>query len=158
MKIPAIHHRSAHPTRKGFTMLELVITILIIVILATLSMPAYNSVRKRAYWSKTTPQMRSVIEAFNLYAVEHGDFYPPAYFPEGASDSDSSLLDSDLEGDSGWLNSTIYSQLYPRGDSGSGDDSDSSDGDEDFSLDQDDVGEHLRGTVFVVQASELANR
>lgn len=144
----------------GFSLLELMVTITIIVLLFSISMPAYNLVKKRAYWAKTPGQMSKVVGAFHAYSADHNGYFPPAYFPTGA-DSASGTMDDNLEGASGWLNSTIYAQMYPdasvtssSGDTGSGG-ADSTDGTT-KSYEQSDKGLHLKDSVFEVTASALA--
>lgn len=139
--------------RSGFSLLELMVTITIIVVLFSISMPAYNLIKKRAYWSKTPGQMSKVIGAFHAYSADHNGYFPPAYFPEGAESAAGALAD-DVEGQSGWLNSTIFTQMYADGivSSGSGESS----GGSSSSYEQSDKGYHLKDTVFEIQASVLA--
>ena len=137
------------------------IAMTIIVLLASVAAPSYNMVKKQATWSKTPGQMSKVIEAFHTYAADHNNYYPPAYFPKGGSSSQE-VLDDTLDGECGWLNSTIYAQVYPDASSSTsesqpggagGDATDNTS----KSYKQSDTGDHLQNTVFEVKASVLAN-
>lgn len=134
----------------------------ITVLLASIAMPAYNLAKKRAYWAKTPGQMAKVISGFHAYAADHNSYFPPAYFPQGA-DSAQSILDDEVSGSSGWLNSTIYTQMYPDNSAASQDTSSESSSSSKATktkkknFDTDQKGEHLKDTVFEVQASVLAD-
>lgn len=154
---------SARKSRHGFTLLELMVVLTITVLLASISMPAYNLAKKRAYWAKTPGQMAKVVTAFHAYAADHNSYFPPAYFPQGA-DSAQSTLSDDVSGNSGWLNSTIYTQMYPDNSEANQDTKSESTNTSKTAkttkkrnFDSDQKGEHLKDTVFEVQASVLAN-
>lgn len=65
------------PTDKqaGFTIVELLIVIVVIAILATISIVAYNGVQDRAEASKTAVAVKAYKKAFTMYKVDKG-VYP----------------------------------------------------------------------------------
>ena len=66
----AIHNR-----RNGFTIVELLIVIVIIAILATVVIVAYNGVQARANFSKAQQDLKYITKALELYHADH-DSYP----------------------------------------------------------------------------------
>jgi general secretion pathway protein G len=60
--------------RKGFTIVELLVVIVVIGILASIVIVAYNGVQTRAKNAKTVSAVNAWIEALNLYKVDNGKF------------------------------------------------------------------------------------
>lgn len=56
----------------GFTIVELLIVIVVIGILATVTVVAYNGVQQRANNAKTTQALGAWIKALNLYKIDNG--------------------------------------------------------------------------------------
>lgn len=63
--------------RKGFTIVELLIVIVVIGILAAITIVAYNGIQERAHQTKTVSALSEYAKAFAAYAVDH-DNYPPS--------------------------------------------------------------------------------
>lgn len=63
--------------QKGFTIVELLIVIVVIAILATISIVAYNGVQQRARDSQRKSDLAAIAKALELYRVDNGH-YPPA--------------------------------------------------------------------------------
>ncbi len=64
---------------KGFSLLEMLIAITIILLIGSIAVPKYlNSVNK-ARWIASREQLKKVAEAFDQYNLDHG------YYPEYAS-------------------------------------------------------------------------
>jgi len=64
---------------KGFSLLEMLIAITIILLIGSIAVPKYlNSVNK-ARWIASRQQLKKVAEAFDQYNLDHG------YYPEYAS-------------------------------------------------------------------------
>ena len=64
------HHRKAN----GFTLVELLIVIVIIAVLATITVVAYNGIQQRAEYSKLSAGLHAYEQASQLYRVDHGVF------------------------------------------------------------------------------------
>lgn len=59
---------------KGFTIIELLIVIVVIAILATISIVAYNGIQERAQSTAAIAQAKKVIEAIRLVAIDEGRY------------------------------------------------------------------------------------
>lgn len=59
---------------RGFTLIELLIAIVVIAILATISVVAYDNVQERAYNARVTSVMNTYGKALQMYHVDHGEF------------------------------------------------------------------------------------
>lgn len=62
--------------KKGFTIVELLIVIVVISILATISIVAYNGVQERARDSQRRGDVQAIVKALELYYIDNGR-YPP---------------------------------------------------------------------------------
>ena len=71
----------------GFTLIELLVVIAIIAILAAMLLPALSKARDRAWRVQCTAQQRQLGIAFDHYASEHGDRFPPAGYGSTAQNS-----------------------------------------------------------------------
>jgi type IV pilus assembly protein PilA len=58
--------------RSGFTVVELMITVAIIAVVASLAIPAWGRVRKRSQADALLNELRVTGEAFQIYAAEKG--------------------------------------------------------------------------------------
>ena len=67
-KMKAIEHR------KGFTIVELLIVIVVIGILAAITVVAYNGIQQRARDSKRTSDVKSLQKVIELYRVDNGEY------------------------------------------------------------------------------------
>jgi len=58
----------------GFTIVELLIVIVVIAILATISVVAYNGIQQRAANTKTTDALNAWVKAIRLYRAANGQY------------------------------------------------------------------------------------
>lgn len=90
-------------TRRGFTIVELLIVIVVIAILAAISIVAYNGIQQRARDSERSAEMQTVEKALAMYFIDNGS-YPTCsnavYVPGAAA--------------SGCYLATIASSLVPK--------------------------------------------
>lgn len=62
--------------KRGFTIVELLIVVVVIAILATITIVAYNGIQQRARTSAVASMATSAGKKVTLYAVDNGDAYP----------------------------------------------------------------------------------
>jgi prepilin-type N-terminal cleavage/methylation domain-containing protein/prepilin-type processing-associated H-X9-DG protein len=141
---------------RGFTLLELLVVILIMAVLVSIISAVVNKAITRAIWTKTSPQMVAILTNFTQYATDHNGHYPPAYFPNGGSDTASG---EEVKGSGRWLDETIFGVAYPdKATDMSMDEAATRDGDDTTSgTTGGNNGEHLRQTIFEVPASVRIN-
>lgn len=66
----------------GFTLLELMVTLLIIGVLSATAIPLYHTWTQRAYGTEANLMMKEIMDGEIMYFLSHDDF-----FPEGAGTS-----------------------------------------------------------------------
>jgi type II secretion system protein G len=64
--------------RRGFTLVEIMIVVVIIGLLAVLAIPALQRVRGRTQISRTANDLRAMAQAFETYYLENGAWPPDA--------------------------------------------------------------------------------
>lgn len=72
--------------RRGFTIVELLIVIVVIAILAAITIVAYNGVQDRAKAAAAQATAKQAYTKVSLYSVEHADAYPPDLATAGLAD------------------------------------------------------------------------
>lgn len=65
--------------RRGFTLIELLVVLAIIVILASMLLPALTRARGAAYKSKCVSNMKQIYTNLSMYVMDNADFMPPSY-------------------------------------------------------------------------------
>ncbi len=60
----------------GFTLLELLVTVLILGVLAATAIPLYHTWTQRAYGTEATLMMKQILDGEIIYYLEHDDFFP----------------------------------------------------------------------------------
>lgn len=76
-------NRHRHSGTGGFTLVEILIAVGIIGLLCAIAIPSMVKARQESRISRMMNDIRIVHDAFNMYAMEHGDF--PAGFVQGNS-------------------------------------------------------------------------
>ena len=74
---------SKNKAAKGFTLVELLVVIGIIALLISILLPALNKARQAAVKVQCASNLRSIGQAFAIYAVTNQGFYPFANTPRG---------------------------------------------------------------------------
>src|SRR5438034_1848062 len=62
--------------KKGFTLIEILVVIAIIVILAGILYPVYSGVRNKAHQVKCALNLKQIGMAISMYAGDHDDMLP----------------------------------------------------------------------------------
>lgn len=60
----------------GFTLVELMVVLAIVIILAITAVPLYRTWLQRAYGSEASLMMKSLIDGQIMYYLEHNKFFP----------------------------------------------------------------------------------
>lgn len=68
-------------TTSAFTIVELLIVIVVIAILAAITIVAYNGIQTRAENNKTVTAVQAYAKAFQLYAIDNGQYPSTAVYP-----------------------------------------------------------------------------
>ena len=66
---------------KGFTLIEIMLVVAIIGLLAVLAIPAFAKARRNSRISAQKNDLRILADAFELYAMEQGNFPAATWFP-----------------------------------------------------------------------------
>lgn len=96
--------------RAGFTLVEIMIVVVIIGLLASIAVPGFQQVRKKAQATTLGVDMRALAASFGQFAMENGS-YPasaaPGNLPAGMVgwiSEDTWLGDTPIGGNFGWIN------------------------------------------------------
>ncbi|MFO7653335.1 MAG: prepilin-type N-terminal cleavage/methylation domain-containing protein [Candidatus Krumholzibacteriia bacterium] len=73
------------PGRKGFTMIELMVVVIIVGVLAAIAIPVYGKYVKNARLSEGTGRMGEIITASKAWAQEHQNLAGNPLWPDAAS-------------------------------------------------------------------------
>lgn len=85
--------RSLFTNRRGFTIVELLIVIVVIGVLAAISIAAYNSVQSKARDSSRIAKLDQLVKGIELYYAQNG-YYPPIDHGLGTETSCGSQTDN----------------------------------------------------------------
>lgn len=69
-------HKKGVSGDSGFSLIELLIVISIIGILASIILPAFGTVRQKAYFAIAKKELRSIEDSLFLYLEDHNEIYP----------------------------------------------------------------------------------
>lgn len=81
-------HRPPRGPRRGFTLVEIMIVVVIIGLLAAMAIPALQRVQRRSQNSRFVSDLRIFTQAFETYSLENGSWPPnvgPGLVPAGLS-------------------------------------------------------------------------
>jgi len=105
---------------RGFTIVELLIVIVVIAILATITVVAYNGIQQRAHNDETIAAVKAYQQAFAMYVTDHGKYpdvnYGTFCVGQGYEDStgdgvaDCGAINQDWRGT---VNDTLNNELKP---------------------------------------------
>ena len=86
-------------SRKGFTLIELMVVVLIVGILAAIAIPILRGRIDAAKWSEGKSMLGSIATAIRAYHAEHGIYGdPPTTFDVGPTGLGFDLANGDLDG------------------------------------------------------------
>lgn len=71
-------HRPPRPRRRGFTLVEIMIVVVIIGLLAAMAIPAFRRVRESAQNARFVSDLRTFSQAFETYSMKNGAWPPNA--------------------------------------------------------------------------------
>ena len=70
--------KKSNISRQGFTIVELLITIVIVAILASLSVSAYSGIQQRTRDARRVSDMNVIVKALEIYKVQTGSYPVPS--------------------------------------------------------------------------------
>jgi prepilin-type N-terminal cleavage/methylation domain-containing protein len=76
--------------QRGFTLIELLVVITIIAILASVSVPVFSSIQRKAKLNKSLQHAKQIALALRVYAGDEGGLYPPG---QSANEAFADLID-----------------------------------------------------------------
>lgn len=76
-----------HRARKGFTLVEILIVVIILGILAAIVIPQFTNASEDARKSSLTSQLQTIRSQVELYKLQHRDELPPALAAGGTDDT-----------------------------------------------------------------------
>lgn len=68
-------------SKKGFSLVELLVVIAVIGILAAISFPIFGNVKNSAMITKSLSNLRQIATAMQVYSSDNNGLYPPGYRP-----------------------------------------------------------------------------
>lgn len=75
--------RTVRNNRRGFTLVEILIVVIILGILAAIVIPQFSNASQDARKSSLTSQLQTLRSQINLYALQHRDQFPPGLTTAG---------------------------------------------------------------------------
>lgn len=94
--LPARQHTSSTRRQRGFTIVELLIVIVVIAILATISIVAYNGIQARARQAVVQQDLKNIMTAVELFRHQEGRLPVVPLSTVTASDLEQVLRDAGL--------------------------------------------------------------
>jgi len=141
---------------RGFTLLETLVVIAIVLTLAGVALPAYNGIIRGANRTHTVNGLKNMTNAVHLWGADHGSKIPSPIYPGGlpANAQLPAYHDLGVGGQAGmWLNGVVYAVISIGMDAMSNGDSVPLPPDSPVAT----AGDHLMGTVFESKTSLKAN-
>ena len=99
-------------SRKGFTLVEILIVVIILGILAAIVIPQFTNASKEAKQSSLVTQVQSLRSQIALYKLQHNDNLPGAVGATGTLLSgDPAVIGNAPAADSFWAQMTLFSDI-----------------------------------------------
>lgn len=70
-------HRQSNPRCRAFSLIEVLVVVMVILVLATLLFPVYHRVISAAHNSACQSNLRAIGRGMDLYSYEHDNWMPP---------------------------------------------------------------------------------
>jgi prepilin-type N-terminal cleavage/methylation domain-containing protein/prepilin-type processing-associated H-X9-DG protein len=96
--LPASRFTRACGRRPGFTLMELLVTICIIAVLVSISIPATNRVLHKARAVQCMGHLRGLGSALHLYLADHDNVMPTLVIARESKESEEDAIDNTLDG------------------------------------------------------------
>jgi len=71
-------HRPSHATRRGFTLVEIMVVVVIIGLLAALALPAFQRSQRASQNARVINDFRIFVQSFEVYNTQSGSWPPNA--------------------------------------------------------------------------------
>jgi prepilin-type N-terminal cleavage/methylation domain-containing protein len=78
--------------KEGFTLLELMVTLLIVGVLSATAIPLYHTWTQRAYGTEAAVMMKQIMDGEIMYYLAHDEFFPQGAGEQWLINADGSII------------------------------------------------------------------